>query len=266
MADEPNEPVQEPVQDPVVEPEGDPLETPPAEEPISAEPHPLEPGGDRFKQVYARAKHAEEKADRLEREVSEMRTVQAQATQTTTQASLEQQVEAAVEAGTMTQLQAIKLLSRQYAKEEAKATVKQETQVTTDRQRLQEASNGIQAFVNVAPDIETLSHPKINEVKAHYNTLIQRGHQPGLPTELLSLEMTFGSPEKLKRARNPSDRTTTPMTSGGSSAPAAVPQGKSDLKGIPQRYISYWEARHYSHEDMVAESKYLTTEQKARKE
>lgn len=250
--------------------EATPTETPPVEE-TSAEPHTLEPGGARFKQVIARAHKAEDLNSQLKddnaRQAAELSALKSLQQPTTVQGqTIEQQIEAGVEAGTISQFEAIRRLSEHYAdrrtaQSDARRADEVKTQTTVDA-----AVEGIRRYTEVAPDLKTLDHPRIKEVEETYTNLLARGYTQGITTEWLALDMTFGSPEKLKRSKSSSDRTTTPVTSGGGSIPTQTKDSKKGLEGVPPRYIKYWTERGYSHDDMVAEAAYLTPEQKSRKE
>ena len=251
--------------------EATPTETPPAEEP-SAEPHTLEPGGARFKQVVARAHKAEDLNTQLKdenaRQAAELASIKVvQQPSGAQDQTIEQQIEAGVEAGTISQFEAIRRLSEHYSDRRTAQSDAKRADEVKNQTAIDASIEGIKRYTDVAPDIKTLTHPRIKEVEDTYNTLVSRGYSKGITTEWLALDMTFGSPDKLKRSKSSTDRTSTPVTSGGGSIAAPEkPGSKKGLEGIPKRYIDYWSSRKYSHEDMVAEAQYLSPEQKARKE
>jgi hypothetical protein len=239
--------------------EGEDLEAAP-------EPHPLEPGGKRFNQIYARAKAAEEAAANLKIEMArlEERLKAREEVPTENRQTIEQQLEAKVEAGEISQFAALRMLAEHYASKKVESSQKVLSEADKAERALTEAKIEIQKYITAAPSLADLSHERADDVRTAYNKLVGRGYKQDQTTELLALEQVFGSPERLKKSRNPSDRSGAPVTSGGGGI-ATTPKAKTGLEHVPARYVEYWKSRNYTQEQMLQEAKYLSPEQLARK-
>jgi hypothetical protein len=193
------------------EPAGEPPAAPlaPAPEP-AAEPHPLEPGGKRFNEVYARAKAAEGKlqAEREERIRLEERlkaqqdVAQVKADATKPAEHSWETLESWIAEGKLSRAQA--MAYREGIIEErsiAKATAKLDAQLK-ETQRTTTVTGELERYKQALPAITQPGTPERVKVETQYSYLINTlGHQPGLATELLASKLAFGDAEILEKQR-----------------------------------------------------------------
>src|SRR3990167_1988176 len=147
MPDEPIEPVV---------PEPEPVTPEPEPEPEPA--HPLPPGGARLEEVYARMKQAEERAARIEGMYQQ--SMQQQRPQPPGPVYVDaNQLQALVDQGRITPMQATDILSRQNAQAAATQTVTQAVQLQTLAGKLQVAKTEVDQYISKVPALrDTTSH------------------------------------------------------------------------------------------------------------
>ena len=257
MADEPVEPVVDEPVEPVVTPEV-------VDETPQETPHPLQPGGARFEEVYARMKAAEERAARMEGMWQQSQKQQAPPPQQPVQVD-PTQLQALVDQGRITPMQAADILSRQHAQTYATQITLQAVQTQQLAQKLQTAKSEVDAYIQKLPSLRDQSSPEFQKVADEAYRL---SDDMGLPVTDLrvqraALRATYGSIDRIQtqqRAREVSRDASLPHTEsgvGGSRGQAPQTNGADPLKGIPQHYLDFWKSRGYSRERMVEESKYI---------
>lgn len=242
MADEP-EPIETPAE-PVVEPG---VGAPSAVEPQPI--HPLEPGGERFNEVYARMRAAEAERDAAQRELRAQRppTPTAPAPQTYTP----QQLQAMVDAAQITPAQMAAQLVIQ-GKAEAKAEMRQEWQV---QQRSGRANDEVREYLKRAPALMNPSSPEFAKVSsAAWEIADELGLEVQDPrVQRRALREVMGTLDKVPTvsARAPAPYAETQV---GGGTPGQRP-ADSVFKGIPEWQLAYWRTQGYSQKDMEAEAK-----------
>ena len=192
-----------PVAEPVVEPEPVTVAEP---EPA----HPLEPGGERFKQVYARAKDAErqlqaEREERIrleERLKAQQDVAQVKADATKPAEHSWETLESWIAEGRLSRAQAMAYregIIKDNAVKEATATLERQLK---DNQRTSTVTGELDRYKRVVPAITQPGTPERLKVEAQYGYLINTlGHQPGLATELLASKLALGDAEVLEKQR-----------------------------------------------------------------
>ena len=215
-------------------------------DPVAGDRHPLEPGGERFNQVWARAKKAEELAQERDRELQrereqrirlEERNAAHEKQQTTRPTTPEreytwQELQHLVDEGKATIAQIAdyrekKLMARaDKLKEEAVGeAMKQVEQFITTATKQVGVRSELAKYTALVPDVLKAGSESATRVNQEYNSLLQRGFPPTPETELVACELAFGKTSQLERNRALSTTTNTRETfqdipnGGGSSLP-----------------------------------------------
>lgn len=172
-------------------------------------PHPLDPEGDRFKQVWARTKKAETKAEQLEAEVraereerirlEERLKAQVEARKQVEPEYSWEQLQAAVDQGTITQAKAFEIRDNQlYAKWEAKQQAREE-----QSRVLSSVSTEMSEYKKLVPNATVPGTEERQKIEREYGYLVQRLGQPKSQEQTLSYELAaaraaFGDLDTLK--------------------------------------------------------------------
>ena len=180
--------------------------------------HPLEPGGERFKQVYARAKDAERQlqAEREERiRLEERLKAKEEVAQVTAKAAQPAEhswetLESWIADGRLSRAQAMAYregIIKESTLKEAKQTLERELDA---KQRTASVTQELARYKQAVPAITQVGTPERVKVEAQYSYLINTlGHQPGLATELLASKLAFGDAEVLEKQRSTAQTTAT---------------------------------------------------------
>jgi hypothetical protein len=209
-------------------------------------PSPLEPGGVRFKQVYARAKDAETKLQELREEKARL---EGQLEATRTQAPLPEpkpeprlawtQLEAGIAEGKITQAQALEYRDETLRQE---FTRKLHEERTT-RDRHSTVSGELAQYKTLAPEILSGGTPERKRVEQEFTYLVSLGYDAkDLRTELLACRTALGDITSLKAKQSasqiPAGRTTMQdMAANGKPKPDA----KDPLKAISGEQRQYYQ-------------------------
>lgn len=182
------------------------------EEPAKETPNPLEPGGDRFKQVWARAKQAEAKAAELEAERQREREERIRleerlkAQETQKQSAQEyswEQLEKFIDEGRITRAQAQEYreqLVRKQAKEDAvkELEARQGTQT-----RESTVMRDIERYKQLVPEAAQPGTQESQKVTSEYNHMVNvLGMPPGNATLLVAARAVLGPLDTLERTIN----------------------------------------------------------------
>ena len=173
------------------------VEQPPPSEPQPEDakpPHPLEPEGDRFKQVWARAKKAEERASQVEAEVRVEREerirleerLKAKETATAQQPQFTwDQLQTAVDAGTITMAKAFEIRDQQlYERWQRDQAARDDSHA-----RLASTSMEMAEYKKLVPNATTPGTDERRRVEQEYGYLVQRLGRPSTKEQELSLEL-----------------------------------------------------------------------------
>ena len=256
MADEPNaEPVVAAPPEPQ-EPEPVVTESAPTPEP----PHPLQPGGARFEEVYARMKQAEERVARFEGMLSAQ-----QRPVTPNQPTLvdPQQLQALVDQGRITPMQAADFLAKQNAQQIATQTTLAAIQAQQLNAKLQSASQEVNQYIDRIPSLRDNLSAEFKRVSDEAYRISDEMGQPvtDLRVQRLALRAVYGPLERLAQAgqhREQSRSASVPhVESGVGRSPAPATRGDDPLKDVDPTYLQFWQARGYTREQMLEEAKYI---------
>lgn len=261
MADEP---VVEPVVEPIV-PE------PVAAEPESQEPvHPLAPGGARFEEVYARMKQAEERAARMEGALQQAQTQQRPAQQTPTYFD-STQLQALVDQGRITPMQAADVLSRQNAQQAATQTTIAAIQAQQLNAKIVSAFGEVNQYIDKVPSLRDSSSQDFQRVSQEAYHVAEDMSLPVTDgrVQRVALRAVYGPLDKLAAAnvaRQQSRDASLPHTESSAGSGGGSQTGKTPdpLKDVDPAYIKFWQGRGYTREQMVEESKYIPKGRKVR--
>ena len=227
-------------------------------QPARQEAHPLEPGGERFKQVWARGKDAEyklqqerERAARLEGELQALKaTQQAKPAEPIYTMS---QLQAFVDEGKISQAQALDYWAKQSEKEaERKAEAKfnalyeSKTKTSTIQQELDK-------YKSAVPEILQAGTPEYLKMEREHTYLVNMGYDATDPrTAVLAARTAFGDPasisQRKKAATIPGERPTMQdvQTTGSS--------GTKPAQNDPLKSLSPAQKAHY--QKMIANGMY----------
>lgn len=256
MADEPEKPNPDPEEPPSPgEPEPEPAP--------DAKPHPLEPGGERFNEVYGRMKDAERReADMRERLARVEGAQQAQQKPPQQpQTYTNEQLQALVDQGRITHAQMADQIAWQRQQQGEQAL---ETKLNM-RERSRNAFQEVETYLSKVPALADQSSPTFREVaKSAREISTDLGRDVSDPiVQRLALRATLGPVEKLTATRQARDYdrqhadTFTETGGRGGGAEPVKPNGGDPLKGVDPAYIAEWKRRGYTQEQMVAEAKYI---------
>lgn len=245
-----------------------------------------EPGGDTPQDIRARKEYRLRK--RLENELFELQ--QERAATNARLKTLEEvtkpqpkaapvyttaQLQAAVDAGTISVVEAADYLAEQRAKQTADRVLKQERARDDESFRQSRAQAVIDEYVKVAPWLKDKYDERRKPLEAEYSKLIDPNgiyRQPdSLATEALLLEKTLGSVESFK-AKMRLDKTAgsntqfhTESGAGGAAPPVKPTGGTADISKMPKHFVDYWDKSGTPQKEREKEAK-LYFERQARKQ
>ena len=256
MADEP---VVEPIE-PVVEPGVEPIEQP---EP----PHPLAPGGPRFEEVYRQMKEERDARIRAEADAAALRQ-QMQPRQQQSAYVTPDQLQALIDRGQITPMQATDFLSKQNAQLAATQTTTAAIQMTQLNAKVQAAATEVNQFIEKMPTLRNTASPEFQKVADAAYALSDDMNLPvtDFRVQRAALRQVYGSLDRVAggdRARQQTRDASLPHVESGVSGGRTVSKpagGDEALKGVSQHYIDFWTKRGYTKEQMIEEAKYVTKE------
>ena len=112
------------------------------------------------------------------------------------------ELNAMVEARTITQDQADAQMDAQAARRAEAAATRVATETVTSAQRKERVDTEIARYTAVAPEILDDAHETRQAIKTEYQYLIGLGDKPSVETQLKAIRSVLGPVEKLERARN----------------------------------------------------------------
>lgn len=177
-------------------------------------PHPLEPEGERFKQVWARAKAAEEREKRVEAELQrereeriryEERLKAAEATTATTakeKAYNWQQLEDFIANGQMTRAQANEYRETVLKQEAAAEAERRVAAQLTATRRVERIQTDLDKYKALIPNVITPGTPERERVSQEYRYMVDVLGMPNtVATELAAARAAFGELSALERSK-----------------------------------------------------------------
>jgi hypothetical protein len=163
-----------------------------------------------------------------------------------------QELQKAVDAGTISMVEAADYLAEQRAKQTADRVLHQERRRDDEATRQGMAQTQIDKYVEVAPWLSDKRDPRRKPLETEYQRLIDPNGMYRYPdstvTEALLLEKTLGNLEtfKAKAKLNATSRSSVDSyvesgAGGGGSTTPARSDGKPDLSKMPKHLIEYWD-------------------------
>jgi len=184
------------------------VETPTAEP--ESTPHPLEPDGARFKQVYARAKDAEYKYQaerearaRAEGELEALRTMREAKPEPAATPELSwSQLQAYVDEGKLTMPQAMEYREQLVRKAAEKVSEEKVRTYLDTTQRQQVVQSELAKYTQAVPEVAQPGTPERLRVEQEFRYLVTMGYDAkDTRTEILALRAALGDPETAAKRR-----------------------------------------------------------------
>jgi exonuclease VII large subunit len=178
------------------------------------------------------------------------------------------QLQALVDQGRITPMQAADILSKQNAQVAAVQTTQQAVQMQALAQKLQAASTEVNQYIDKMPTLRDTTSAEFARVRDEAYRLSE---DMGLPVQDLrvqraALRATFGSLDRLASAQHVKQQSREASLPHVETRTGAAPQrpasGAADeaLKGVPQAYLDYWTKKGYTRAQMIEEAQYVTRE------
>ncbi len=232
-----------------------------------APPHPLEEGGARFNEVYARMKAAEERATRAEAERAALAVQQRPAQPVQPAYYQPQQLQEMVDRGQITQA----VMADMISKQNATATVMQVAQITQHNQRMAQASDEVHKYIAKVPALMDVNSAEFKKVADEAYRISDDVGAPvsDLRVQRMALRAVYGSLDRMAArgsAQEQSRNASLPHVETASGATGRPVTGKVDpLEGVPAEYLEYWKKRGYTREKMIEEAQYVDKTRSVRK-
>lgn len=233
------------------------VEEPATEEP-EKKPHPLEPGGPRFADVYARMREAERRAQEMEAQLAAERAkATPQQQQPQGQFYTPQQLQAAKDLGQITEAQMMDQLAWQRAELKAREVEKRQA----DRFVADTALSEVDAYIAKIPALADANSPELRKVGvAAREIALEMGKPVTDPlVQRRALREVYGSLEKVNSVRKVQAEARANAESHLESTPGAgvVSQRKDPFKEVPPAIKEHWKRLNYTEEQMKAELPYI---------
>jgi hypothetical protein len=178
------------------------------------------------------------------------------------------QLQALVDQGRITPMQAADILSKQNAQVAAVQTTQQAVQLQALAQKLQAAGTEVNQYIDKMPALRDTASAEFARVRDEAYRLSE---DMGLPVQDLrvqraALRATFGSLDRLASAQHVKQQSREASLPHVETRTGAAPQrpasGAADeaLKGVPQAYLDYWTKKGYTRAQMIEEAQYVTRE------
>lgn len=251
-----------------------PAETPAEVAPETPQetPHPLQPGGARFEEVYARMKQAEDRAARVEgmyQQALNQSRPQPQGPQYVDP----NQLQALVDQGRITPMQAADILSKQNAHIAATQITTQTVQLQGLATKLQGAKAEVDQYLTKLPALRDNTSQEFQRVAEEAYRL---SDDMGLPVTDLrvqraALRAAYGSIDRLtnnaqtrEQSRGASLPHVETRPAGGAAPRGGQAPSNDPLKDVDPTYLKFWESKGYSRERMIDEAQYIPRGRKVR--
>lgn len=234
----------------------------PLEVTAPADPHPLEPGGRRFEEVYARMKDAErraqEQAERVARLEGQVSVAQRPA-QPQSQFYSVEVIQAAIDRGQITPAAG----AQQLAWQQTQIAGQQYAQQARIQEQVKTALGEVRQYMDKIPTLKDSGSPEITKVADAARDIAE---EMGLTIEdprvqRRALRETFGTLDRVTtRAKTQEadrqSRVPHAESGGGGGAAPVVTNGDDPLKGVDPKQLAYWKRLNYTPAKMAEEAKY----------
>lgn len=227
--------------------------------------HPLEPGGERFTEVYAQWKAAERALQAKDQEIAAMRQQAQSAAPPPQPFYTEQQLQSWVDAGQITQAKMAAQLAWQ-AKEQAKQELKQELLV---EKRMTSAADEVRQYMDAVPALlneSSREHAQVKRIALDIADDLGRSIQDPV-VQRRALREVYGSLDRVKASGGAVDhmrRSELPPIDAPGGGRESTQRTDTGLKGVPAHYVKHWERLNYTPEQMAEEAKWIAIGQARR--
>jgi exonuclease VII large subunit len=183
-----------------------------------------------------------------------------------------EQLQALVDQGRITPMQAADILSKQNAQAAATQTTMQAVQLQGLATKLQAAKNEVDQYIAKVPSLRDNTSQDFQRVAEEAYRLSEDMNLPvtDFRVQRAALRAAYGSLEKIaatQQARQQSRDASLPHVetrTGGRPAQTAAGNGADPLKDVDPTYIQFWERRGYTREQMIDEAQYIPKGRKVR--
>jgi hypothetical protein len=227
------------------------------------------PGGDdpqavRARKEYGRRVKAEQETEaerlRVARLEGELEALKQKPAPTAEKVYTMAEVNAAVEAGTITRAQGDSYIQEHTLPNVFKQVLSARDAEQRQLQPLVKAEADIEDYKRQIPELNNKSDPKFVAVANQYHRLVADGLPENLVTQRVALEMTYGSLDKLKKKAEIEAQTRERGANGmpvdtGAGGPKPT-NGKVDVSKAPAHLVAYWDRTGTSAKDREAEMGY----------
>jgi len=237
----------------------------------AGERHPLEEGGKRFNEVYARMKQAEQDRSTLTQQIQtlteQVSTLASRSKDGGDNKDKEVTVDQVLEAysgGRITETDKdryIYLISKRDAKKEG---LEELNRTATIGNQANMASGEVNRYIEAIPNLRQVGSDEFKAVASEYQSLLAAGHPDDIRTQHLAIKIAFGPLDRVigrRRAEDAGRRGDSTFHERGGGGGGDDNGGGDDgnpLKGIPKQQIDFWKNMGYTQEQMVKEAKYFT--------
>lgn len=217
--------------------------------------HPLEPGGDRFKEVYARAKRAEEEKEALKERLHQAElerarlegerkaAAEAKQQQATEREYSWDELENFIEAGRITRAQANAYKEERIAKR-VKADIAAEVDAKLNVNKTVSTINEqLERYKAALPTLMQAGTPERQKYEAEYSYLVNvLGDAPNYATQLKAARAAFGSVETVENAAKTrqATRQERPSFMDTATQKPATPKTKDPVDTLPQAQKDFY--------------------------
>ena len=220
--------------------------------PEPEKPHPLEPGGERFKQVVARAHTAEsklqtEREERIRLEERLKAQTEAKEKDAAKQAAVPWRAyEAAIAEGRLDKAQAMELWAQQREQARERDTMEKFEKKLQQTQRDTMLLADIGRYQQALPSVMQTGTEERSKYEREYTYLTQNlGYAPGYATQLAAVKMAFGDitdVERAQRLKSTQGRGEPSMETHGTGSPQRKTT-KDPVEQLTPRERAYYEGR-----------------------
>ena len=220
--------------------------------PVEPEPHPLDPGGQRFGEVYRDMQEARREAARLQGELDRVRQP-AQPAQP--QFYSPNDLQGLVDSGRITPA----VMTAQIAWQERQIAKQEMRQEFTQHEQMKGAGAEVTQYMAAIPKLhDAMSEERrrvdqvVREIAAEMNTTMDDPR-----AQRRALQIAFGTLDKVTKPKVTVTQAETYVETAGGGGKVKSPTSGDPLKDVPAAYKTHWEKMGYTREQMVEEAKYI---------
>ena len=217
-------------------------------------PHPLDPGGQRFGEVYRDMQDARREAARLQGELDATRR-QAQPQPAQPQFYSPNDLQGLVDSGRITPA----VMTAQIAWQERQIAKQEMRQEWTQHEQMRGAGAEVTQYMAAIPKLgDAMSEERrrvdsmVREIAAEMNTTMDDPR-----AQRRALQIAFGTLDKVTKPKVTVTQAETYVETAGGGGNKKPATSGDPLKDVPAAYKTHWEKMGYTREQMVEEARYI---------